>query len=201
MEMTPHQFAVTSEDFVFFGEFLVIDFLNTEIIRRRKRYDLIHNVPSFMLWGEMLREHYGTKSPVVDAASFVPAIQLRSAIRQLFEHFIQHSVLEPSLLEALNDVLRQAHPVLVSSTHKMSAQIQYVAGSPLVQSCLLPLVLSVVELFTQHDLRRLRQCRNEHCILFFYDTSKNGTREWCSSACMNRARSAAHYRKSKEDHR
>ncbi|MDQ2680100.1 MAG: CGNR zinc finger domain-containing protein [Candidatus Eremiobacteraeota bacterium] len=33
--------------------------------------------------------------------------------------------------------------------------------------------------------------------MFFVDTSKNRTRAWCMKACGNRAKAAAHYRRSK----
>ena len=40
---------------------------------------------------------------------------------------------------------------------------------------------------------RIRQCAHPDCVLFFYDTSKNGTRRWHSMAtCGNRAKAARH---------
>ncbi|MDP9864303.1 MULTISPECIES: CGNR zinc finger domain-containing protein [Streptosporangium] len=37
---------------------------------------------------------------------------------------------------------------------------------------------------------RIRKCSNPACVLWFYDTSKNGSRRWCSmEACGNRAKS------------
>ncbi|WP_049575791.1 CGNR zinc finger domain-containing protein [Nocardiopsis sp. SBT366] len=48
------------------------------------------------------------------------------------------------------------------------------------------------------DLRarpdRIRGCANPACVLHFFDTSKNGTRRWCSmSGCGNRAKAARHH--------
>ncbi|MGK2854529.1 MAG: CGNR zinc finger domain-containing protein [Microbacteriaceae bacterium] len=41
---------------------------------------------------------------------------------------------------------------------------------------------------------RIKQCAHEHCVLWFYDTSKNGTRRWHSmTTCGNRAKAARHY--------
>ena len=41
---------------------------------------------------------------------------------------------------------------------------------------------------------RVRRCAHPNCVLYFYDTSKNGTRRWCSMAvCGNRAKAARHY--------
>jgi predicted RNA-binding Zn ribbon-like protein len=41
---------------------------------------------------------------------------------------------------------------------------------------------------------RIKQCAHPHCVLWFYDTSKNGTRRWHSmTTCGNRAKAARHY--------
>ncbi|XUM00080.1 CGNR zinc finger domain-containing protein [Streptomyces venezuelae ATCC 10712] len=46
---------------------------------------------------------------------------------------------------------------------------------------------------------RIRACAHEACILRFFDTSRNGTRRWCSMAvCGNRAKASRHYARTKE---
>lgn len=41
---------------------------------------------------------------------------------------------------------------------------------------------------------RIKQCAHPHCVLWFYDTSKNGGRRWHSMAtCGNRVKAARHY--------
>ncbi|MEW1641711.1 CGNR zinc finger domain-containing protein [Streptomyces sp. NPDC091219] len=41
---------------------------------------------------------------------------------------------------------------------------------------------------------RIRRCAHEACVLRFFDTSRNGTRRWCSmAACGNRAKASRHY--------
>ncbi|GAA4998167.1 CGNR zinc finger domain-containing protein [Streptomyces siamensis] len=46
---------------------------------------------------------------------------------------------------------------------------------------------------------RIRGCAHEACILHFFDTSRNGTRRWCSmAACGNRAKASRHYARTKE---
>lgn len=43
---------------------------------------------------------------------------------------------------------------------------------------------------------RIKQCAHPQCVLFFYDTSKNGARRWHSmTTCGNRAKAARHYAK------
>ncbi|MFH8986812.1 CGNR zinc finger domain-containing protein [Streptomyces sp. NPDC017940] len=46
---------------------------------------------------------------------------------------------------------------------------------------------------------RIRGCAHEACVLHFFDTSRNGTRRWCSMAlCGNRAKASRHYARSRE---
>ncbi|MCR8576333.1 CGNR zinc finger domain-containing protein [Streptomyces sp. Isolate_219] len=46
---------------------------------------------------------------------------------------------------------------------------------------------------------RIRRCAHSACILHFFDTSRNGTRRWCSMAtCGNRAKASRHYAKARE---
>ncbi|MEU6219857.1 CGNR zinc finger domain-containing protein [Streptomyces sp. NPDC047022] len=46
---------------------------------------------------------------------------------------------------------------------------------------------------------RIRGCAHETCVLHFFDTSRNGTRRWCSMAsCGNRAKASRHYARTRE---
>ena len=46
---------------------------------------------------------------------------------------------------------------------------------------------------------RIRHCAHEACVLHFFDTSRNGTRRWCSmAACGNRAKASRHYARTRE---
>jgi len=41
---------------------------------------------------------------------------------------------------------------------------------------------------------RIRRCQHPACVLWFFDTTRNGTRRWCSmAACGNRAKARRHY--------
>ena len=45
---------------------------------------------------------------------------------------------------------------------------------------------------------RIRGCASDTCVLHFFDTSRNGTRRWCSmAACGNRAKASRHYARSR----
>ncbi|HEU4945555.1 MAG TPA: CGNR zinc finger domain-containing protein [Kribbella sp.] len=50
-----------------------------------------------------------------------------------------------------------------------------------------------IELLTGEDQIRLRACYAPGCVLYF--VKNHPRREWCSTACGNRARAARHYRR------
>ncbi|MFI7068600.1 CGNR zinc finger domain-containing protein [Kribbella sp. NPDC050124] len=50
-----------------------------------------------------------------------------------------------------------------------------------------------IELFTSEEQLRLRACYAPRCVLYF--VKDHPRREWCSTACGNRARAARHYRR------
>jgi predicted RNA-binding Zn ribbon-like protein len=63
---------------------------------------------------------------------------------------------------------------------------------------LVPIAESIVDLLCYGDLSYLRKCEREDCILYFYDTTKNHKRRWCSMAiCGNRAKAAKFYQRKK----
>ena len=54
-----------------------------------------------------------------------------------------------------------------------------------------PIIHGAADLFTEADIRRLRQC--ESCVVHFYDTSKKNSRRWCSmNICGNKIKVAAY---------
>ena len=61
-----------------------------------------------------------------------------------------------------------------------------------------PLAYSAARLFTEADRTRVRKCGQ--CVLHFLDTSKKGTRRWCSmQLCGNRLKVAAYAQQKRLD--
>jgi predicted RNA-binding Zn ribbon-like protein len=59
-----------------------------------------------------------------------------------------------------------------------------------------PILGDMTELLSEGDSRRVRQC--ESCFVHFFDTSKKGSRRWCSmKICGNRLKVAAYQQKKK----
>jgi predicted RNA-binding Zn ribbon-like protein len=57
--------------------------------------------------------------------------------------------------------------------------------------------LDAADLLTSGDLARVRQCGDAECGWLFFDTSRNGSRRWCSmDACGNRNKARRFYARS-----
>ena len=57
-----------------------------------------------------------------------------------------------------------------------------------------PVARSAADLLTSVDLRSLRVCAADACAWLFLDTSRNGSRRWCSMrTCGNRAKARRHH--------
>jgi predicted RNA-binding Zn ribbon-like protein len=58
---------------------------------------------------------------------------------------------------------------------------------------------AATDLLIACDPSLVKKCQNPACVLFFYDTTKNHARHWCSmSLCGNRSKVAAHYHRHRE---
>lgn len=84
------------------------------------------------------------------------------------------------------------HPVrtrLKATRNEFSKETWFAVGQP--EDLLSPLAHSAATLFAEANRERVRKC--EQCVLHFHDTSKKGTRRWCSmQLCGNRLKVAAY---------
>jgi predicted RNA-binding Zn ribbon-like protein len=70
-------------------------------------------------------------------------------------------------------------------------------GRPPVAAALSSLAVAAIELFTGESGSVLRACLAPGCVLYF--VKDHPRREWCSTACGNRARAARYYRRHRDD--
>jgi predicted RNA-binding Zn ribbon-like protein len=94
-------------------------------------------------------------------------------------------------VEELNRLMA-AHPMLskVQATGNVpSMELWFEPRQP--EDLFAPLAHTAAKLFAEADRNRVRMCGQ--CVLHFYDTSKKGTRRWCSmQLCGNRLKVAAY---------
>lgn len=193
-------------DYLFLSGVLALDLVNTEVIVRGKRHDLFATPEDLAKWWQQARTYHPAAEQVkADTDAIIWSTQLlerikrmRAAIRTLCTNLMENQPVDGEALTMLNTILASGYPALEVTSGQGIVSI-YRTREDEQGAVLLPIALSALHLFTQADRHRLHSCKNERCILLFYDTTRSATRQWCSLGCMNRARSIQHYRQVKEE--
>jgi predicted RNA-binding Zn ribbon-like protein len=197
--------------FCFVGNLLCLDFLNTEIIARGERIDLLPGFADLLRWLQAANQltevgartnekRWGDTSE--GKAVFNEAVLLRGALRAMAERLTAGKPVDRGSVRQINRVLasRPTYRQLERQGSKFVSQLQTVSESP--RHLLVPIAESAAWLLEHGDMSLLRRCENPACILFFYDTTKNKRRRWCSmDGCGSRAKAAAYYRRSQRANR
>jgi predicted RNA-binding Zn ribbon-like protein len=192
--------------FFFVSGFLAIDLVNTEIVVRGKRQDLLKTAADLQEWAALAGQHvyvhetaklFTNNQDEFDAKLLKAIQELRAGLRQTLGAKVNNETNPDSwsYLPELNHLLSYGTHALRANGE--GALLNGYELKPGVSPLLFQTGLSALSLFSKSDLSRLHKCQNARCILFFYDTTKSATRQWCSFGCMNRARSSQHYRETK----
>ena len=193
--------------FHFIGDQLCLDFINTEVVDQDERVDLLESFDDLMTWY--------TDAKVVDAAqakavarrtgdaserALKEARQFRAMLREMVERLTEGRTSVPqATLDQLNRSLRarEGYSEIVRTKDGYDTRFRPRLDEP--AHLLVAVAESAARLLSEGDPALLRKCQNPRCILYFYDTTKNHRRRWCSMAgCGNRAKVAAFYQRNRE---
>lgn len=148
--------------------------------------DLLATVDGVEAWLRVV----GIEGATAGAAQ-EPLVEARAAIRAVV------SAGDPaSASDRLNSVLARGRLRLSLGPDGRSQRVVEVDDPPWR-----PAVLAAYDLLSLLDARpeRIRRCDHPNCVLWFLDTSRNGTRRWCSMAtCGNRSKVQRHYSRSRQ---
>lgn len=176
-----------SNGFLFIGNRLALDFVNTLPVIGGASVELLADVDALTRWAR--------------AAGFVPSRWDTSPLRELQafrerlrESLIRYEQARPPSRKFLDELNRRL------KTHPLPVQVALAGGTLTAttdphlrkaEDLWPPLLDDVAKIFTQLDRSRIRKC--DGCVLHFYDISKKGTRRWCSMRmCGNRAKVSAY---------
>ena len=191
------------DTFLFIGDVLALDLVNTEVVVRRKPRDLLATPEDVGQWWRAAQRSYPDMDVVqasgvvrFDLAALLALKELRTALRGMFGALADGTTPASADIDVVNSVLRTgAHALMLPSSGAVQAVYQ---AQPGADSMLFAIALSALRLVRDGERQRLHRCSNERCVLLFYDTTKSATRRWCSLGCMDRARSAKRYRAAKQ---
>lgn len=190
--------------FLLFGNALWLDLVNTEIVAGGQRVDLLESFVDLIDWSveagaigaEEARRVRQLGAKADGERALAAARRFRSFLRAIAEAAAAGRPIGRDALAEINAVL--ARPVHASEIRRTGAGFErlerWLFEAP--DDLLVPVAESARDLLCGGDLSLVRKCRNPECILFFYDTTRNRARAWCSmSTCGNRTKVAAHYRR------
>ena len=182
-------------EFLWVGNWPAIDFVNTEVIVSGEPVSLLPDAAAFLEW---LREAgiAGVKSTSLKAVdegrTLAVALGYRTLLRKSLSALVDGRPLPSRVIPETNAYLAasvgRTRLIEHNGRYQLASEPQFRTPEAFVT----PIAHSLAKLLSEADLRRLRKCKNPDCILYFYDTTKSGTRAWCSlDLCGNKLRMAA----------
>jgi predicted RNA-binding Zn ribbon-like protein len=187
--------------FLFVGNQRCLDFINTEMIIKGSRTDLLETPADLQRWavqaGVLSRTEAGPAADVPRV--FREARAFRATLREMAERIVAGRLVPAEALESINRLLSRGpgYPQIQRAAGRFERRFHSTAGG--TAHVLVSLAEAAADLLCAGDLSLVKKCRHDACILYFYDTTKNHTRQWCSmELCGNRMKAAAHYRRKKK---
>jgi predicted RNA-binding Zn ribbon-like protein len=188
------------DGFLFVGNHLALDLVNTRIIPDQTSVELLPDTVALEKWlmaaglvtsakGKGLVRRWRNSE---EARRFLT--ELRSFRERLRATVIQHEAgapISPRFLAELNRLL-EAYPArmtLSAKDGKLQREMRFEPSTP--REVWAPIIAATADLLTDVEPSRIRKC--ESCIMHFYDISKKSSRRWCSmNICGNRVKVAAY---------
>lgn len=134
-----------------------------------------------------------TTGPTVRAADLEPTRVLREAVYRSAVACVAGRAPSTADRGTINDFAARDPLVPVLTAHGRD----WAPASRTVPAVLSTLARDAVDLLGGPDRARLRECASETCGLLFIDTSRPGSRRWCSSDRCGGAARAMRYRRSR----
>jgi predicted RNA-binding Zn ribbon-like protein len=190
--------------FIFIGERLWLDFVNTDDVRRGTRFDALHEFETFVQWLEAANvvdaeraaglRRRAQQQPSGAAAALVDARRVRASLRALAERGHSAEKARIDTLTEINRILgRSAGTRRLEPKDDGGFARSFVPIGDAFAGLMIPVVESAADALVIGELARIRRCADGRCPRVFFDGTKNGRRRWCDmSTCGNRAKAARH---------
>lgn len=196
------------EKFLKVGNNLSLDFINTKIAENGQPKDLLENFTNLAAWtiavgllekskAERLIDEWKDSAEIADA--FTRAINFREVLREMYANLSRGKAIGKRAIAAINaEIQNQSGAIEIKKTENGFEKL-FRADFKEPRQLLAPVAESAADLLCYGNPAHIKKCENSECVLYFYDTTKNHSRRWCSMAgCGNRAKAAAHYRRVRE---
>ena len=184
---------------------LCLDLVNTEPLRDGARVDLLPDFSAVVRWlvaagaldeagGRRALARWGGRP--AGSAVLAEVRALRASLAAGVERIVEGDRAGRVTVDAINRVVatRPACRRLVVEGDRFVSRVEPVRAS--AAQLLVPIAESAVWLLEYGEPGLVRRCGGPDCVLYFYDTTRNHSRRWCSmEECGSRAKAGAYYRR------
>ncbi|GGA63958.1 hypothetical protein GCM10011507_14480 [Edaphobacter acidisoli] len=194
------------DGFLFVGNKPILDFLNTNPVLVQGQTELLPDFDALARWlfasdlvnspkiKTLIRSWKGSR----EASAFLKElIAFRERLREAVLRMESGLGAPDEFVKEVNERLVNYPPraALRKRDGRLVMEMLFNPGKP--DDLWMPFIHGAADLLTEAAAGRLRQC--ESCVLHFYDTSKKGSRRWCSmNICGNKIKVATYQRKKRE---
>jgi len=193
------------DGFLFVGNHLALDFLNTRPVLAEGPTELLPDVDALVRWlvalGVLTRENAKDLARkwrhTPQAAAFLrDLLKFRERLRAVVIRQEAGLSVSDTFIAELNSLLKRFPSVI--ALRRNGNEVGLGAFKPKKPNDLwVPIANAVADLLSDKSLERVRKC--EGCIVHFLDTSKKGSRRWCSmNICGNKIKVAAYQQRKRK---
>ena len=196
--------AQSQQPFLFVGNHPCLDFINTQMIVQGNPTDLLGGCENLAAW--LVQAHMMDQTHAVAIMTqwshkdqeqlFEQGVMFRRTLRDMVARIVAGKSIPDSVVASINHILSRypGYSQLVHTKGRFERQFQSQATQK--DGMLVSLAEAASDLLCSGTLSLVRKCGSPACILYFYDTTKNHTRNWCSmQLCGNRMKVATHYQR------
>jgi predicted RNA-binding Zn ribbon-like protein len=194
------------DGFLFVGNHLALDFLNTRPVLADGPKELLPDIDALIRWlvaSNVLARQKGKSlagkwSKTPQAAAFLrELLKFRERLRAIVVRQEAGLSVSTAFIAELNSLLKQ-HPGVIALQRKgkkLDLDAAFEPENP--NDVWAPIATAVAELLSNAPPARLRKC--EGCVVHFLDMSKKGSRRWCSmNICGNKIKVAAYQQRERK---
>ncbi|MBO1513593.1 CGNR zinc finger domain-containing protein [Metabacillus bambusae] len=169
-----------------------LDLVNTEVVRRGQRINLLLSKEDVLAWMQVMRKDNASFSEqLIDQAEdriekvYPKLLEFRTFLREHFERIADGEPIPHSLIDILEKRIELAPFIYKVVNDKL---VPFPMGNS--EDAIISLIaFDCLILMESKKLNGLKRCINPDCVLLFID--EGGRRKWCSmKICGNRKKAA-----------
>lgn len=179
---------------------LSLDLVNTELVRRGQRHDLLCSEEDMYEWLHLMDQEtlFVNKQLILSATEkgrqvLQNVLEMRKVLREQFESAADGQPITEDFGVYLEKKIEQS-----PFTYKLLDQHLMPIPVGEIEDALLSLIAyDALTLIADNKLNYMKRCSNQDCVLLFLDES--GRRKWCSMKICGNRKKAARFQSKKSD--